>query len=127
MLKNLVKLFACIQCIIVVTFFGVSGFNFACAATPAFDNDGKTDITVWRPSSGIWYVYRSMDSQMTATHWGGSDDTPVPGDYDGDGKADVAVWRPSNGFWLIQRSSVGVFDYPYNPGDRSPIVRGRTG
>ncbi len=59
-----------------------------------YDGDGKTDIAVWRPGDGNWYI---MNSNWTVTvqQWGpGSLDIPVPGDYDGDGKTDIAVWRP---------------------------------
>ncbi len=24
-----------------------------------YDGDGKTDIAVWRPGDGIWYIHRS--------------------------------------------------------------------
>ena len=74
-----------------------------------FDLDGKTDLTVWRPGSGVWYIKRSSDGTMLSPQWGlGSlGDVPVPGDYDEDGKIDVAVWRPSNGVWYIQRSLDG--------------------
>jgi uncharacterized delta-60 repeat protein len=59
-----------------------------------FDGDGKTDVSVFRPSDGNWYIDRSA-AGFTAIHWGNPTDTLVPGDYDGDGKADTAVFRPS--------------------------------
>jgi len=70
------------------------------------DNDGKTDVAVWRQDSGIWYILRSLDGTMVSQQWGlGSlGDIPVSGDYDGDRKTDVAVWRPDSGYWYILRS-----------------------
>ena len=74
-----------------------------------YDGDGKTDVAVWRPSTGVWYIQKSSDGGMLSPQWGlGSlGDVPVPGDYDGDGKTDVAVWRPDSGVWYIQKSSDG--------------------
>jgi hypothetical protein len=58
-----------------------------------FDGDGRTDLSVFRPSEGNWYLQRST-AGFAVIGWGISTDTPVPGDYDGDGKADTAVLRP---------------------------------
>jgi hypothetical protein len=64
------------------------------------------DITVWRPSSGVWYVLPSdSPGSYTSTSWGLESDVPILGDYDGDGRSDVAVWRPGDGTWYILPSS----------------------
>jgi hypothetical protein len=76
------------------------------AAPVDFDGDSKTDITIWRPGSGVWYVLPSQSpGTYTGAQWGASTDKPVPGDYDGDWKSDVAVWRPSNGTWYVLPST----------------------
>src|SRR6266481_3006545 len=56
-----------------------------------FDGDGKTDIAVFRPSTGGWYIIPSSNPSVPiGEEWGGQGDVPVPGDYDGDGKTDRA-------------------------------------
>lgn len=74
------------------------------AASPAsvdFDGDGKTDISVFRPSTGYWYQNCSCATPKNV-QFGSADDKLVAADYDGDGKTDVAVFR--NGVWYISNS-----------------------
>lgn len=69
-----------------------------------FDGDGRSDPTVFRPDSGVWYSLFASGTGR-GLHWGDVSDTLVPGDYDGDGRSDVAVYRPSTGHWFLLRSS----------------------
>ncbi|MCO5334423.1 MAG: VCBS repeat-containing protein [Pyrinomonadaceae bacterium] len=77
-----------------------------------FDGDGKTDLAVFRPSEGNWYVQGSTNG-FSATHWGLATDTIAPGDYDGDGKTDFAVFRPdanpANNDYFVLMSNGNVF------------------
>ncbi len=96
-------------------FFDMSDADFTVAGIAGpprsradFDGDGKTDLSVFRPSEGNWYVNRST-AGFLVMRWGLSGDTLVPGDYDGDGKTDMAVFRPS--------PTAGVSDfYIFNSG-----------
>ncbi|MEZ5425581.1 MAG: M20/M25/M40 family metallo-hydrolase [Pyrinomonadaceae bacterium] len=57
-----------------------------------FDGDGKTDISVFRPETGVWYLNQSSNGFLAIT-WGISTDKPIPADYDGDGTTDIAIFR----------------------------------
>ncbi|HMS38760.1 MAG TPA: VCBS repeat-containing protein [Pyrinomonadaceae bacterium] len=72
-----------------------------------FDGDGKSDWSVFRPSTGIFYVLNSATGTLSATSWGTVCDRAVDGDFDGDGRADVGIWRPSTGTWWIKPSGGG--------------------
>jgi Tol biopolymer transport system component len=76
-----------------------------------FDGDGRTDVSVFRPSEGNWYIDRSTGG-FTTSNWGISTDKLVPGDYDGDGKADLAIFRadadPAHFDYYILNSASGT-------------------
>jgi N-acetylneuraminic acid mutarotase len=78
-----------------------------CAGLMDFDIDGRTDRTIFRPSSGTWYSALS-NGGATAVNWGTNGDIDVLGDYDGDDRPDRAVFRPSIGTWYIVRSGTGT-------------------
>jgi hypothetical protein len=75
-----------------VTNFMCLPIEFSNKVRADFDGDGRTDLSVFRPSDGNWYLNRST-AGFAALNWGASTDLLVPGDYDGDGKTDVAVAR----------------------------------
>ncbi len=86
-----------------------SSSTYSNSAPSNFDGDGKTDLAVFRPPDGGWYILRSSNGQFSGQQFGSNGDKPMPGDFDGDGKHDVAVYRPSTGAWYIIQSSNSLF------------------
>lgn len=70
-----------------------------------FDGDARSDISVFRPSTGAWWISRSSDGGASAQQFGLAQDRITPADYDGDQKTDIAVYR--DGTWYVLRSSDG--------------------
>jgi hypothetical protein len=78
-----------------------------------FNGDGRSDIAVWRPTDGKWYLREQGTFQ-----WGTNGDIPVPGDYNGDGKTDIAVWRPADGMWYLR----GQGKYQWGANGDTPVL-----
>lgn len=74
------------------------------SARSDFDGDLRTDISVFRPSTGQWFV-RSQSGWYSVVNWGMATDQIVPADYDGDAVTDYAVFRGANSNWYIINSS----------------------
>lgn len=86
-----------------------------------FDGDGRTDLSVYTPSNGLWQIEASSNGDPTAAYFGLAEDQLVTGDYDGDGRSDIAVWRPSSGIWYVSGSSSGFFASQFGQSGDVPV------
>lgn len=82
-----------------------------------FDNNGKADMVVWRPSEFKYYVLQgpNFNSAFTVASSSGSanTDTRLPsGDYNGDGTTDIAFYRPTT---LGTAAPGGTWTFNYGP------------
>lgn len=84
---------------------------YRASASADFDGDARTDVSVFRPSNGVWFIRQSGTAENRFVQFGIDGDIPVPEDYDGDYVTDIAVYRPGNGAWFILRSSDSTFQY----------------
>jgi CSLREA domain-containing protein len=75
-----------------------------------YDADGRSDISVFRPAEGTWYLHRSTMGDY-GLQFGLIVDRIAPADYDGDGETDIAVFRQSTGIWYVLESSTGTISY----------------
>jgi hypothetical protein len=100
--------------------FTVFGDTPSQRAISDFDGDGRSDVSVWRESSGIWYSTNSSDNSQSAAQFGTGGDRIVPGDYDGDGRTDYAVFRPSTATWYVQQSTAGFKAFQFGLPDDLP-------
>jgi Cellulase (glycosyl hydrolase family 5) len=78
-----------------------------------FNGDGRDDIAIFRPSTGLWAV-----RSVTRLYFGVTGDFPVPGNFNGKGVLSPAVFRPSSGLWAIRGSTVFYF----GGADDSPVT-----
>ena len=89
-----------------------------------FDNDGKADFSIFRPSTNQWYILGSGGGIRIQQFGVANTDFMAPGDYDGDGIADIAVWRETDGNWYKLNSATTTFSINTwgQPGDE-PVAR----
>lgn len=72
-----------------------------------FDGDGRSDIGVWRESTGEWFILTSSSNwnSSLSRQWGALGDILVPAKYTTSNRTDMAVWWPSTGTWHILSAS----------------------
>jgi glucose/arabinose dehydrogenase len=86
-------------------------------ASADFDGDFRTDLSVYRPSQGVWYLNHSSNGTFRVQQFGLDGDIPTPEDYDGDNITDIGVFRPSTGTWYnfsSNNSTFGVVQFGSN-------------
>jgi FG-GAP-like repeat len=86
------------------------------AVATDFDDDGRSDPAVFRPSTGTWWILGSQSgyTESFIAQMGTAGMFPMPGDYDGDNRLDLVVYNPVGHFggalagnWSVRYSSNG--------------------
>lgn len=74
-----------------------------------FDGDGRSDVTMYRHTTGEWFTKSSTNGADSVLAFGssGSDDIPAPGNYTTGAKTDHAIYRYTTGQWFIRRATDG--------------------
>jgi hypothetical protein len=86
-----------------------------------YDGDGKADVSVFRPSTGVWMIQNSSNNSFVSQQFGQTEDIIAPEDYDGDGKTDLAVFRPESGTWFLQQSASGFAAVQFGQAGDIPV------
>lgn len=91
-----------------------------------FDGDGTTDFSVFRPSTGAWFVAPNGSGAASGLSFGVGTDKLQPADFDNDGKTDYAVYR--SGTWYWTQSSDNTFKgFAFGAASDIPVVGDYTG
>jgi len=105
--------------------FGVCVDDVQVLADPVvrddFDGDGRSDMAVYWPGGGNWYV-RNSGGGTTNRQFGWSEAVPVPADYDGDNKSDMAVYWPGGGNWYVRYSGGGTTNRQFGWSEAVPVA-----
>jgi hypothetical protein len=109
--------------------------TYACTFNPPnavesrgdFDNDGKTDLSVFRPSEGNWYLSQST-AGFGVVNWGISSDVLTPGDFNGDNKTDFAVFRANADssqpdFYVLNSGTFTLSGVSWGVAGDIPVIR----
>ena len=66
-----------------------------------FNYDGKSDLTVWDPASGKWYITQVQGATLAlGSNWGFPGCVPVSGV--GEGGAGMPIFHPASGNWYVR-------------------------
>ncbi len=90
-----------------------------------FDGDGRSDVSVFRPSDSVWYLNRST-AGFAAVQFGLSTDKITPADFDGDGRTDISVFRDGM-WWRINSSDSTVIAQSFGIAGDIPVPADFTG
>jgi len=93
--------------------FGISG---DIPITGDWNNDGKTEIGVFRPSTHLFYLDYDGNGAWNGAlvdrsfNFGISGDIPVTGDWNSDGKTEIGVFRNSTHLFYLDYNGNGMWN-----------------
>lgn len=95
--------------------FCVSALSVLTSFLPAggFTGDGKDEIIVFRPGSGLWAI-----RGVTRFYFGAAGDYPVLLSYNSSSASDPAIFRPNKGLWAVR----GTTRFYYGNSEDIPVI-----
>src|SRR5262249_279887 len=85
--------------------FSYGAPNVDIPALADFNGDGRSEVAVFRPTTGEGIISSSTQPPPV---FGGLGHIPVPGGSSGTGKATLAVYRPSTGEFFISGMATSI-------------------
>ncbi len=77
-----------------------------------WNGDLITDVGLFRPSNGNWYLDHNNDGIIdTVVKFGITGDIPITGDWNGDGRSDIGVFRPSARQFIFNTNPITRITY----------------
>jgi glucose/arabinose dehydrogenase len=97
--------------------------NIQRRASSDFDGNSATDLALFRPSNGTWYIRGGLSGATSSLQFGQTGDIPAAEDYDGDKFTDLAVFRPSNATWYYLTTMNSTFQaIPFGSSSDTPVA-----
>jgi hypothetical protein len=93
--------------------FGITG---DIPITGDWNNDGKTEIGVFRPSTHLFYLDYNGNGVWNGAsvdrsyNFGITGDIPISGDWNADGRTEIGVFRPSTHLFYLDYNGNGVWN-----------------
>jgi hypothetical protein len=91
---------------------------------PGFERSGDrtADVTVFRPSNGVWHTLDAAGAPFASTQFGASTDLLTAADYTGAGPSNLSVWRPgAQAAWFYRLSNGSLFAEPFGTTGDVPV------
>ncbi|MDB6025785.1 MAG: hypothetical protein JWM68_2008 [Verrucomicrobiales bacterium] len=93
-----------------------------------FTGNGRTDYTLFRPSTATWYIRDSAGvGTVTSYQFGQTGDIPLIGNWTSQTAAEFALFRPSTATWYVRFLSGTVTSFPFGASGDIPLIGGWSG
>ena len=101
---------------------GFLAYHFGTTGTAVIadqDNDGRSEITVWRPTDGVWYSLNLANGNSRVCNSGPTAIYPYPR-ISMPTERRYRRLRPTTGYWYLSQSTNGLLFVPFGIAEDIP-------